>query len=265
MKRISGLIKLLLVIIGIGFANMIFAISPLNMTEGVTPISEKVYGLHMLILWVCVAIGVLVFGVLIFSLFKYRRSKGAVSAKFHGHNALEIVWTIIPFLILIALAIPATKVLIDMNDTRDSDITIKITGYQWYWKYEYLDNGVAYFSRLSTPQSAINNQSLKSKDYLLEVDNPVVIPVGKKVRFLITSNDVIHSWWVPALGVKKDAVPGFIHEMWAEVKTPGRYTGQCAELCGAQHGFMPIVVEAVDEASFKTWVANHPKQIEVTN
>ena len=239
--------------------------SKYNMSPGITPISNQMYGIHMMMLRVCCAIGVVVFGFLFFSVFKYRRSKGAVAAKFHGNNKLEIIWTIIPFLILIVLAIPATKVMMNINDTSNAELTIKVTGYQWYWKYEYLDNGVAYFSKLSTPQAQINNQQLKGANYLLEVDNPLVIPTNRKVRFLITSNDVIHSWWVPHLGIKKDAVPGFIHEMWASVQEPGTYRGQCAELCGAQHGFMPIVVEAKDEKSFDAWLAEQNKQAELVS
>jgi cytochrome c oxidase subunit 2 len=234
-----------------------------NMTPGVTPVSHKIYDLHMLMFWIVTVIAIFTFGFLFFSVFKYRKSKGAVSSKVDGNHKLEIAWTIVPFLILVLMAIPATKVLIELNDTRDAEMTIKITGYQWYWQYEYLDNGIAFFSRLSTPQAQINNQELKGQWYLLEVDKPLVIPTHKKVRFLVTSNDVIHSWWVPALGVKRDAVPGFINELWAEVEKPGTYRGQCAELCGAQHGFMPIVVEAKDQKDFDAWLAQNKKQAEL--
>lgn len=226
----------------------------LNMHEGVTPISHDIYWLHMTIFYICVAIAVLVFGVLIFSLFKYRRSKGAVADKFHEHAIVELIWTVIPFLILICMAIPATRVLIRMDNSEDSDVTIKITGYQWKWKYEYLDQGISFYSNLSTPQEQLTNQAPKGEFYLLEVDKPLVVPVNKKIRFLVTANDVIHSWWVPELGIKRDAIPGYIHEAWAKIEKPGVYRGQCAELCGVNHGFMPIVVEAVPVEQFEQWV-----------
>ena len=189
--------------------------SKYNMTPGVTPISREIYDLHMIIFWICVGIGVLVFGVMFYALIMHRKSKGVKPAKFHEHPMLELVWAIIPFVILVAMAIPATKVLMHMEDSAEADVTIKITGYQWKWNYEYLDEGIKFFSNLATSNDEIHNKVKKRKWYLLEVDNPLVIPINKKVRFLITSNDVIHSWWVPALGVKKDAVPGFIHEVWA--------------------------------------------------
>ncbi len=225
-----------------------------NMHRGVTPISKDIYDLHMTVFGICVFIGVIVFTVLFIALIRHRKSRGVEAAQFHEHSKLEILWAVIPFIILVIMAIPATIVLRDMNNSSDSDLTIKITGYQWKWQYEYLDQGIKFYSNLSTPLSEINNKKKKSKWYLLQVDRPIVIPVNKKVRFLITSNDVIHSWWVPQLGIKKDAVPGFIHEAWAEVKKPGTYRGQCAELCGANHGFMPIVVIAKTEKGFQQWV-----------
>ena len=227
----------------------------LNMTPGVTPNSHAVYGLHMTVLWICVAIGVVVFGAMFYSIINHRKSKGAVAAKFHESTTVEILWTIIPFLILIAVAIPATKTLISMEDTSDSDLTIKVTGYQWKWKYDYLDTGISFFSVLSTPRDQITDQQPKGDHYLLEVDNPVVVPINKKIRFLTTAEDVIHAWWVPALGFKKDAIPGFINESWALIEQPGVYRGQCAELCGKDHGFMPIVVVAKAEDEYQQWVA----------
>lgn len=227
----------------------------LNLRPGVTPIAQDAYSLHMLILWVCVAIGVVVFGAMFYSIINHRKSKGAVAAQFHESTTIEIVWTIIPFLILIGMAIPATKALIAMEDTSNSDISIKVTGYQWKWQYEYLGEDVGFFSTLATPKDEIFNKADKNPDYLLEVDNPVVVPVGKKVRLLITANDVIHAWWVPELGMKKDAIPGFVNEMWFNIDRPGTYRGQCAELCGKDHGFMPIVVVAKEQADYEKWLA----------
>lgn len=228
----------------------------LNLPRGVTPISQEAYDLHMLILWICVAIGVVVFGAMFISMISHRKSKGAVAAQFHESTAVEIVWTIIPFLILVGMAIPATKALIAMEDTSDADLSIKVTGYQWKWGYDYLDEGIKFYSTLSTPKDQIYNKQAKGEHYLLEVDNPVVVPVNKKVRLLITAADVIHAWWVPKLGMKKDAIPGFVNEMWIKVDTPGTYRGQCAELCGKDHGFMPIVVIAKTEDEYSQWVAD---------
>ena len=227
----------------------------LNLRPGVTSIAQNAYSLHMLILWICVAIGVVVFGAMFYSIINHRKSKGAVAAQFHESTTVEIIWTVIPFLILIGMAIPATKALIAMEDTRNSDISIKVTGYQWKWQYEYLGENVSFFSTLSTPKDEIFNHAEKNPNYLLEVDNPVVVPVGKKVRLSITANDVIHAWWVPDLGMKKDAIPGFINEMWFNIDKPGTYRGQCAELCGKDHGFMPIVVVAKEQADYDKWLA----------
>lgn len=237
-----------------------FADYELNMPRGVTPLSHEVYDLHMLILWVCVAIGILVFGVMFFSIIKHRKSKGAVAAQFHESTALEILWTIIPFIILIGMAIPATRTLIAMEDTSQADLTVKVTGYQWKWKYDYLEDGVSFFSSLDSNSNQARQldsgvQVASVDNYLLEVDNPIVLPVGKKVRFLITANDVLHAWWVPELGMKKDAIPGYINEMWARIDEPGIYRGQCAELCGRDHAFMPIVVVAKEEGEYQEWVA----------
>jgi cytochrome c oxidase subunit 2 len=233
-----------------------------NMPRGVTPISRDIYDLHMTIFWICAVIGALVFGVLIYSLVKHRKSKGYKPAKFHESLKVEIIWAVIPFLILVAMAVPATLVLMKMEDGSEADINIKVTGYQWKWKYEYLDQGISFFSSLSTPRAQIEGREKRNKWYLLQVDNPLVLPIHKKVRFLVTSNDVIHSWWVPALGVKRDAIPGFIYQAWAYIEKPGTYRGQCAELCGVHHGYMPIVVKAVAEADFKKWVASKTKQSE---
>jgi len=230
-----------------------------NMTRGVTPLSHEIYSLHMIIFWICVVIGIATFGVMFYALFKHRKSKGAVAAKFHEHPGLEFAWAIIPLLILILMAIPATLTLLRMEDTSKAEVTIKITAFQWKWKYEYLDQGISFFSNLATTEDEIRNKVAKKKWYLLDVDHPLVLPINKKVRFLITSNDVIHSWWVPALGVKKDAVPGFIHEAWAKILKAGTYRGQCAELCGMHHAFMPIVVNAVSDEEFNKWVESKAK------
>jgi cytochrome c oxidase subunit 2 len=208
----------------------------------------------MAILWVCVAIGVVVFGTMFISILRHRKSRGAVAAQFHESTLIEILWTIIPFVILVSIAIPATKTLIAMENPSDADLTIKVTGYQWRWRYDYPDSGISFFSNLSTPQDEIDNKAPKGKEYLLQVDHPLVLPINKKVRFLTTGNDVIHSWWVPALGWKKDAIPGYINESWARIEKPGTYRGQCAELCGKGHGFMPIVVVAKTEGDYAKWV-----------
>jgi len=225
----------------------------LNMPRGVTAYSSQVFDLHMLILGICVVIGIVVFGAMFYSIYHHRKSRGAVPAQFHESTTVEVVWTVIPMLILIGMAIPATKAMIAMEDTNDSDMTIVVTGIQWKWKYEYLDEGISFYSTLSTPREQIAGIEPKGEDYLLEVDNPVVIPVGKKVRFLTTAVDVIHAWWVPDLGWKRDAVPGFVNESWAQVEKPGVYRGQCAELCGKDHGFMPIVVIAKPENEYLAW------------
>jgi cytochrome c oxidase subunit 2 len=250
----GGLAMMLLAAAGPALADF-----ELNMTPGATGISREVYGLHMLILWIVVAIGVLVFGAIIYSVIKFRRSKGAVAAQFHHSTTVEIVWTIIPMLILISMAIPATKVLVAMEDTSDAELTIKITGYQWRWGYDYIDEGISFISSLDRQSDLARQRNpvidlAEVENYLLEVDNPLVVPVGKKIRFLLTANDVIHAWWVPALGWKKDAIPGFINEAWTRVDEPGIYRGQCAELCGRDHAFMPVVVKAVPEEEYRAWV-----------
>jgi cytochrome c oxidase subunit 2 len=233
-----------------------FAAFDLNMTEGATSVSREVYDLHMLILWICVIIGIGVFGVMFYSIYYHRKSRGVVASQFHESTTVEIIWTVVPMLILIGMAIPATKALITMEDTTEADLTITVTGYQWKWKYDYLDEGISFFSNLATPRAQIDKVAEKGEHYLLEVDNPLVVPVGKKLRILTTSGDVIHSWWVPALGWKRDAIPGFINESWTRIDKPGTYRGQCAELCGKDHGFMPVVVVAKTEEDYNKWLAS---------
>jgi len=236
----------------------------LNMPRGVTDISRRIYDLHMTIFWVCVVIGIVVFGVMIWSIVTFRKSKGAVADVTLVHNTrVEVVWTVIPVIILIAMAVPAARVLVEIEDTTRSGLTIKVTGFQWGWQYDYLDQGVLYYSRLDRASDAAR-QLMSGIDvttvphYLLAVDHPLVVPVDTKVRLLITGADVIHSWCVSDFGVKKDAIPGFINEAWFKVDAdkPGIYRGQCAELCGRDHGFMPIVVNAVSKADFDTWLKN---------
>lgn len=231
-----------------------YAEYPINLMRGVTDISHKVYDLHMLIFWICVVACVIVFGVLIYSIIYHRKSRGAVAAEFHESTTVEIIWTTIPFLVLVAMAVPATITLLELEDTRDADMSIQVTGFQWKWKYDYLEDDLSFFSVLTTPREQIEGDAPKDATYLMDVDNPVVVPINKKIRFLITSNDVIHSWWVPDLGWKQDAVPGFINTGWTELKEPGTYRGKCAELCGKDHGFMPIVLVAKTQEDYDAWV-----------
>ena len=230
--------------------------SQYNLPVGVTDISRDVYELHMTIFYICCVIGLVVFAIMFWAIIHHRKSKGAVPAQFHESTKIEILWTAIPFVILIGMAVPATKTLIAMEDTTKADLTIKVTGSQWKWHYEYLDHDVSFYSVLSTPREQITNQDQKTETYLLDVDKPLIIPKGKKVRFLMTSDDVIHSWWVPEFAVKKDTNPGFINEAWTKVNETGIYRGQCAELCGKDHGFMPVVVEVKEPAEFEQWLAN---------
>jgi cytochrome c oxidase subunit 2 len=238
--------------------------SGLNMPVGVTTLSGKIHGVHMMMLWVCVVIGIFVFGWMIYSLVKFRKSQGAVpDTKMVHSTAAEIIWTAIPVVILVVTAVPAARTLIQLEDARNTEVTIKVTAYQWKWQYEYIDEGVSFFSTLSRDSNAARqlNSGIDPTtvpDYLLSVDNPVVVPVGKKVRLLLTSQDVIHAWWVPALAVKKDAIPGTVNEVWFQIEADkaGVYRGQCAELCGRDHGFMPIVVEAKSEADYTAWLAS---------
>jgi cytochrome c oxidase subunit 2 len=243
----------------------------LNMRQGVTQTSQSVYELHMIIFWVCCAIGVVVFGAMIYSIIYHRKSKGAVAAQFHESTTMEILWTVVPIVILVSMAIPATTTLLAMEDTSNADLTIKVTGLQWRWKYDYVDGDAAGISFVSSLHPKHNEaRQLGSgadltkfgDEYLLDVDNPVVIPTGKKVRFLLTAADVIHAWWVPDLGWKKDAIPGFINEAWTQVDEPGTYRGQCAELCGRDHGFMPIVLIAMAPDDYANWVAKQKGAVE---
>jgi cytochrome c oxidase subunit II len=234
----------------------------LNMTPGVTEISRNIYALHMEIFWICVIIAAIVFGAMIFSIVTYRKSKGAIADVTLVHNTtVELIWTAVPVAILVFMAIPAARTLVKIEDTTKTDLSIKVTGFQWGWQYDYLDSGVAYFSRLDRKSDAarelMSGIDVNTVDhYLLSVDKPLVVPVGSKVRLLITGADVIHSWWVPAFGVKKDAIPGFVNEAWFKVDTdkPGLYRGQCAELCGRDHGFMPIVVDVRSKEDFEAWL-----------
>lgn len=239
----------------------------LNLPQGVTPSSHDIHDLHMTILWICVGIGILVYGILAYSLIHHRKSKGVEPAKFHENTKLEILWTVIPFVILIAMAVPATKVMIKVYDTSAADLTIKITGYQWKWRYSYIDDGINdgksdgidFFSSLDAKSNEARQLGSKIdpatvEHYLLNVDKPLVIPANKKVRFLLTAADVLHAWWVPEFGWKKDAIPGFVTDGWVKVEKPGIYRGQCAELCGRDHGFMPIVVVVKSEEDYRQWV-----------
>jgi cytochrome c oxidase subunit 2 len=233
----------------------------LNMPVGVTELSREIHGLHMLILWVCVIIAVVVFGAMIYSIVKFRHSQGAVPANFDHSTRAEVIWTIIPIAILVGMAVPAADTLIKIEDTRDADLSIKVTGYQWKWHYDYLEQDVAFFSSLARDSdharqldSGVDPEGVEN--YLLEVDNRLVVPVGAKVRLLVTAADVIHAWWVPQFGMKKDAIPGFVNEMWFRADEPGVYRGQCTELCGRDHAFMPIVVEVKSQADYDAWLAS---------
>ena len=249
------------------FSSLIFAqeaseeISSLNLRRGATDISGQVYDLHMLMFFICVGIAVVVFGVMFASMYLHRKSRGAKPANFHENVKVEIAWTVIPFLILVFMAVPAANTLIAMEDTTEPDMTVLVTGSQWKWHYKYMDSDVEFYSLLATQREQIENKFQKTDNYLLEVDRPLVIPTGKKIRFLITSDDVIHSWWVPDFAVKKDANPGFINESWANVNEPGIYRGQCAELCGKDHGYMPVVVIAKEPAEFDKWMSEQEAMV----
>lgn len=231
----------------------------LNLMKGVTKVSNDLYDLHMLILWVCVFIGIAVFGTMFYSIYHHRKSRGHKAAQFHENTTVEIIWTIIPTLILIGMAIPATKAMIELDNVQDSEMSIKVTGHQWKWEYEYLDSGIHFFSSLDEASNKVRQvgsglDPRSVPNYLLNVDKPLVVPTKKKIRFVFTSKDVIHSWWVPDLGWKKDANPGFINEAWTSVDEPGTYRGQCTELCGKDHAFMPIVVIAMNEPDYNVWI-----------
>lgn len=233
----------------------------INLPPPATGIAHQIYDLHTLILWICAAILIVVFVPMVIALVRHRKSAGHVAHQFHDNLRLEILWTIVPVVILVGMAYPATKTVIDMKDWSASDMTIKVVGRQWKWEYEYVDDDLRFISNMSTPRSEIDNASAKNPNYLLEVDRPLVVPTGAKVKVILTASDVIHAWWVPAFGVKQDAVPGFIRETWFRVDEPGTYRGQCAELCGVGHGFMPIVVEAVTPERFAAWKAEQKTQV----
>ncbi len=236
----------------------------LNLQEPITELGQKVYDLHLLMTIVCGVIFVAVFGVMFWSVFVHRKSVGYKAATFHESTTVEILWTIVPVFILLGMAWPATKTILAMRDTSNPDITIKATGYQWKWGYDYLKGdgqGISFTSNLSTPQPQIRNESDKGGDYLLEVDNELVVPVGKKIRILTTANDVIHAWWVPALAVKQDAIPGFIRDTWFRAEKTGTFRGQCAELCGKDHGYMPIVVKVVSDEEYAAWVEKKKSEL----
>ena len=228
----------------------------LNMTRGVTPISHDLYDLHMIVFWICVVTGIVVFAAMAWSIIFHRKSRGAVASHFHESTTVEIIWTIAPLAILIGIAIPATGTLLDLEDAKtNADINLQVTGIQWKWKYNYIDEGVELISSLAKSSRDVVKDPTGNENYLLEVDKPIVLPINKKIRFLFNSDDVIHAWWVPELAVKQDVIPGFINDSWAIIEEPGTYRGQCAELCGKDHGFMPIVVEAVTQSEYEQWIA----------
>jgi len=265
MKKENTIIVALAVLAAIIAATWLILVAPsftgnnINMTQGVTQQSADHFDLHMIVLWVCVVIGIGVFTVMFTSIVLHRKSRGHKAAKFSHSTKAEIVWTIIPVLILVVMAVPATTALVRMEDSSGAEMTVKITGFQWRWKYEYLDQDISFISSLSQTSNAARQLNSgvapeSVENYLLDVDHPLVLPVGRKIKFLITADDVIHSWWVPALGWKRDAIPGFVNEAWTNIEKPGTYRGQCAELCGKDHGFMPIVVIALAEDEFDSWV-----------
>ncbi len=238
--------------------------SKYNFPPPATKIAAEVNDLHITMMWIIAAIFVVVFGVMFYSIFKHRKSVGHKAAHFHEHTGVEIAWTVVPLVILVVMAIPATTTFLKMKDTSQPDVTIKVTGYQWKWGYDYIKGdgeGIAFLSSISTPRAQIDGKAPLGENYLLEVDNPMVVPVNKKVRLVITANDVIHSWWVPAFAVKQDAIPGFVRDSWFRAEKEGTYRGQCVELCGKNHGFMPIVVKVVSEGEYKTWVGEQMKLV----
>ena len=237
-------------------------VNQLNLHEGVTQIARDVMWLHWMLLTICIVIFIGVFGVMFYSIWAHRKSRGHKAATFHEHLGVEVAWTVIPFIIVIAMALPATKTVVAMKDTSSADLTVKVTGYQWKWGYEYLDGsaaGVKFLSTLSTPRAQIENREPKGQFYLMEVDNHMVVPVDKKVRVVLTAADVIHSWMIPDFGVKQDAIPGFLRDAWFRAEQPGIYRGQCAELCGKDHAFMPIVVEVLAQADYDKWVEDQKR------
>jgi cytochrome c oxidase subunit 2 len=240
------------------------AVPAWNLQPPVTPIARQIIDLHEFILWICLAIFVGVFGVMFYSLFKHRKSVGHQAAQFHENTTVEVVWTVIPFLILLFMAFPATRTILALKDTSAPDMTVKVTGYQWKWNYDYMQEGFGFYSNLATPMAQIDGLQPKGEHYLLEVDNPMVVPVDTKVRVLLTAGDVIHAWWVPAFGVKQDAIPGFVRDTWFKADKVGIYRGQCAELCGKEHGFMPIVVEVKSKEDYAKWAAGQKAKVAAT-
>ncbi len=234
--------------------------STVNLQEPASVLARNVYDLHTIITLICVVIFIGVFGVMFYSVYAHRKSKGHQAAQFHENIKVEIAWTVIPFIILVLMMFPATRTVLEMKDTSAADITIKVTGYQWKWGYDYLQDGFGFYSTLTTPVAQIEGREAKTENYLLEVDNPLVVPVGKKIRVLITADDVIHSWWMPVFSVKQDAIPGFVRDSWFMANREGTFRGQCAELCGKEHGFMPIVVEVVSEPKYVAWVAEQKQK-----
>ena len=232
-----------------------------NFQTPVTPLARQQYDLHAYIFWICVVIFIGVFGVMFYSLFKHRKSVGHEAAQFHENTTVEVVWTVIPFLILLFIAYPATKTVLFMKDTSAPDMTVKVTGYQWKWNYDYIEQGFDYYSELSTPLAQIENREPKGENYLLEVDNPLVVPVDTRVRVLVTAGDVIHAWYMPEFGVQQDAIPGFVRDTWFKAEKIGTYRGQCSKLCGKEHGFMPIVVEVKSKEDYAAWVADQKKKL----
>mgnify|MGYP001819799796 CR=1 FL=1 len=266
MKKENTVIVALAVLAAMVAATWLLLVAPsytgneVNMTRGVTQQSADHFDLHMIVLWVCAVIGIGVFTVMFTSIVLHRKSRGVEAAKFSHSTKAEIIWTVIPVLILVAMAVPATTALVRMEDTSGAEMTVKITGFQWRWKYEYLDEGISFISSLDPDSNAARqlDSGVAAEDvdnYLLNVDKPLVLPVGRKIEFLITADDVIHSWWVPDFGWKRDAIPGFVNQAWTLIEEPGTYRGQCAELCGKDHGFMPIVVNAVTEDEYAAWVS----------
>ncbi len=254
--------KSLLGLLGVSWAGVAGADWAMNMPKGVTELSAETFDLHMMVLWVCVAIGVLVFGVMLFSLVKHRKAAGAAPATFSHSTMAEVIWTVIPIIILLVMVIPAAETMVKIEDARNPDVSIVVTAYQWKWHYKYQDEEIDFYSSLA--RTSLEARSLGAEidpfsvdNYLLEVDRPLVVPKGAKIRLLITSNDVVHAWWVPAFAIKKDAVPGIVNEAWFRAEQTGTFRGQCAELCGKDHGYMPIVVEVVDEDAFQAWVASN--------
>ncbi len=259
--NVSHISRILAICLILASPGLSFAAWNMNFQPGNTLLADDIQQLHVVVMIVCVVIFVGVFGFMFYAILRHRKSVGHEASNFHENTTVEIIWTVIPFFILAGLAWPATETLLHMRDTSSPDMTIKATGYQWVWGYEYLDEGIQFYSALSTPQGQIDGTEPKTETYLLEVDNPVVVPVGKRVRVLTTASDVLHAWYVPALAVKQDAVPGFIRDTWFKAEEIGVFRGQCAELCGKQHGFMPIVVHVVSQEDYDAWVRDQKQKI----